>query len=132
MTSEENKGQQFGGQGPRKIPISKAARDEMMQAHYAGRRAGEMYDHAQRTPVDLAHPADLKAHLITAHDWDDNDMWRNSHRDVDHILGPNHGSDDYEMSHREIRAIHDRYDHVHYGSDFPHSTTVGDSHFHDA
>lgn len=112
------------------IRISEAARAEMAAAHSAGRMAGEMAQQAQRTPVDLSDTAQLKAHLISAHDWDENLFWRNSHEDRHPVLGPS-PSDDHQMSHVQLRAVHDRHDHVQYRSDFPGAVTLGHDHFHE-
>lgn len=117
---------QFG----RHIEISEAARQEMLAASSAGQRAAEMHNHAQQTPADLSSPHDLKHHVMTAHEWDDNDLLTNSHwRDISHVVH----TDDYdrEMSHNELRRVHDD-EHRAHPHDYPRATTLGDSHFHDA
>lgn len=104
----------------------------MKAASSAGQMHAEMADHADRTPVNLADPHELKAHLMSAHGWEHSDFHRNSQPpEVKHIIGPE-PYDDRPLHPHEIRKLHDHFDHVAYRSDHPNATTLGDSHFHEA
>lgn len=123
MVSEEHKGQQF-----RRIEIPPEAREEMLAAASAGQRHAEMYQHAQQTPADLSSPEGLRHHLITAHEYEDHDFYRNSHwRDIDHVIRQ---SDlDRDMTHTELRRVHDD-EHATGQAPAP-GVTMGNDHFHE-
>lgn len=109
------------------VHLPEETRQQMLDAASAGQRHAEMVDHAHRTPTNLGDKHDLTHHLLTAHEWDDHDMLRNSHwRDVDHLVRPS--NDDRRMTHHELRRIHDD---EHATQDMP-GVTMGDSHFHGA
>lgn len=115
--------------GPKHIEIPADAVAEMLAASSAGRMAGEMAEHAQRTPVNLSDPIALKSHLMEAHEWEDSDLWRNSQpSSVDRIVAPS--LDDFEMSHNTLRRVHDEHDHEVYKHDWPGAITHEDEHFH--
>jgi len=101
----------------------------MQAAASAGRMAGEMADHAQRTPVDLSDPHALRAHLFEAHGWDDSDLWRNSH-DADAPVPEHPEGHDYQMGHGHLHRLHSHEHTTQYPDDFPNAVTMGKEHFH--
>lgn len=119
------------------IPLGEDDREFYRQMRDAGQMRRQMGDPAQSRVVDLTDPTDLRAHMLEAHGYGEDDFWRNSH-DADHsALQP--GSDtDRPLSHREVRSLHD-WEHGHgianddpdYDGGMP-GQFMGDSHFHTA
>jgi 8-oxo-dGTP pyrophosphatase MutT (NUDIX family) len=119
------------------IHLEQSAIGEIEGAAQAGQMYGEMHDHAQKRPVNLADHHDLHAHILEAHGYSGDDLWRNSH-DEDHpALGP-FGDEDRPLTKYEIRRLHD-WEHGHgianehpdYNGGEP-GHFIGDSHFHTA
>jgi hypothetical protein len=124
---------QFGPREGPSIEISEEARQEMLAAASAGKMRAEVAQGAQRTPVRLNDPTDLQAHLISAHEWDDNDFHRNSNwhgESLDPVLGRNQSGDDYRMGHSEISRVHE-HEHRAYKDDWPNAVTMDTEHFHE-
>lgn len=114
------------------VPISEGARQEMLAAASAGQRHAEMQQHAQRTPTNLSDRGDLRHHLMTAHEWEDHDFYRNSNwraSEIGHVVPES--DDDRPMRHPELRRVHDD-EHAAHPHDWPGSISMGDSHFHEA
>lgn len=123
-------------QGSRKtansdFPTSKDDRAFYEYMHGQNAQHKEMADHAQKRPVNLADPDDLKSHMFETHGWDESDLWRNSHP-ADHPKMMAGTDEDRPLTHEEIRGAHEHEHDTLYPDDYKGSITLGDSHFHTA
>ena len=125
-----------GGEEHHWIPLHPIVRDEMIKASQDSKEYAEETARRSQTPVNLKNAAEIKAHLVSAHQFGMDDVHYYDESIHDAIPGVGNRPRNWksetvpELDHTDLNNWHSHeHEGSEYASDYPH-TTMGNSHFH--